>query len=50
MKSIEDRYLEIKNDPKRLARAFKIIWIVAYSMLILGFILIIWVLAVQKLG
>ena len=45
MKSLEDRYYEIKNDPVRLARLFKVIWIVSYSMLILGFILIIWILA-----
>ena len=44
MKSLEDRYFEIKNDQVQLARFFKITWIVAYSMLILGFILIIWVL------
>jgi len=48
MRSIEDIYLDIKNDPKKLARAFKIIWIVAYSMLILGFLLIVWVLADQR--
>ena len=45
MKSLEDRYFEIRNDPVKLARFFKITWIVAYSMLILGFILIIWTLA-----
>jgi hypothetical protein len=44
MKSLEDRYLEVKEDPVRLARFFKITWIVAYSMLILGAILIIWAL------
>ncbi len=48
MRSLEDKYLDIKNDPKKLARAFKIIWIVAYSMLILGFILIVWVLIDQR--
>jgi hypothetical protein len=49
MKSIEDIYLDIKNDPVKLARAFKIIWIVSYSMLLLGFILIIWALVDQTL-
>ena len=44
MKSLEERYFEIKEDPVKLARFFKIVWIAAYSMLILGFILIIWVL------
>ena len=48
MKSLEDRYFEIKNDPVRLARFFKIVWITAYSMLILGFILIIWILFAAK--
>jgi hypothetical protein len=48
MRSIEDIYLDIKNDPKKLATAFKIIWIVAYSMLILGFLLIVWVLVDQR--
>ena len=48
MRSIEDIYLDIKNDPKKLARAFKIIWIVGYSMLILGFLLIVWVLVDQR--
>jgi hypothetical protein len=42
--SLEDRYFALKNDPVKLARFFKITWIVAYSMLILGFFLIIWVL------
>jgi cell division septal protein FtsQ len=40
--TIEDRYFAIKNDPKRRARAFKIIAIVAYSMLILGAVMILW--------
>ena len=48
MRSIEDIYLDIRNDPKKLARAFKIIWIVSYSMLILGFLLIVWVLFDQR--
>ena len=48
MRSIEDIYLEIRDDPKKLARAFKIIWIVSYSMLILGFLLIVWVLVDQR--
>jgi len=39
--SLEDRYLEIMNDPKKRVRAFKITWIVAYSMLVLGGIVII---------
>lgn len=42
--TLEDRYFEIKNDPKKRARAFKITWIAAYSMLVLGAFLIIWAL------
>ena len=34
--SLEDIYLDIKNDPKKRARAFKVIWIVGYAMLMLG--------------
>jgi len=34
--SLEDRFLEIRNDPKKRARAFKIIWITGYAMLMLG--------------
>lgn len=48
MRSIEDIYFDIKNDPVKLTRAFKIIWIVSYSMLMLGFILIIWALVDQR--
>ena len=48
MKSLEERYFEIKEDPVKLARFFKFAWIVAYSMLILGFILIIWILIDAK--
>lgn len=49
MKSIEDRYFEIKDDPEKLAKAVKIVWIIGYSMLILGFILIIWILIQGRL-
>ncbi len=40
--TIEDKYYEIKNDPAKVAKAFKIIAIVSYSMLILGAVLIVW--------
>ena len=43
--TLEDRYFEIKNDPKKRARTFKFIWIASYAMLILGAFLIIWILA-----
>ncbi len=47
--ALEDRWEEIKQDPKRLARLFKIIWISAYSMLILGIIVILYFLMVTHL-
>ncbi len=43
MKSLEERYEDVIEDPKKIKKAFNIIWIIAYSMLILGFILILWV-------
>ncbi|MBR4217131.1 MAG: hypothetical protein IKR87_05310 [Candidatus Methanomethylophilaceae archaeon] len=48
MKSLEERAEEIRNDPKKLRRVFTITWIAAYSMLILGAIIIIWVLLMEK--
>jgi hypothetical protein len=33
----------IVDDPVKLKRAFTFIWVVAYSILILGFLLIVWV-------
>ena len=44
MMSLEDKYFEIMNDPKKRSRAFKIITVVSYSMLMLGAIIIIWAL------
>lgn len=41
---LEDKYFEVMNNPRKRAKWFKITWIVAYSMLILGFALILWVL------
>ncbi len=49
MKSLEERAEEIRNDPKKLKRVFTIAWVAAYSMLILGAIIIIWVLLTEKL-
>jgi predicted nucleic acid-binding Zn ribbon protein len=43
--TLEDRYLGIMNDPAKRARAFKIIMIVSYSMLMLGAVLVVWTLA-----
>ena len=48
MKSLEERAEEIRTDPKKLRRVFTITWIAAYSMLILGAIIIIWVLLMDK--
>ena len=42
---LEDKYFEIKDDPDKRAKVFKVIWISAYSMLLLGAVLIVWVLA-----
>lgn len=44
MKSIQQRLSEIRDDPVKLKRVFTIIWVAAYSMLILGAFLIIWIL------
>lgn len=44
MKSIEERLQEIRDDPVKLKRLFTFIWVAAYSMLILGAFIIIWVL------
>ncbi len=48
MKSLDERIDEIKEDPKKLRRVFTITWIAAYSMLILGAILIIGILLYEK--
>lgn len=40
--TIEDWFFGIRNDPKKLARVFKLGWLIAYSMLILGAFIIIW--------
>jgi len=44
MKSMDDRIEELTEDPERFKRFFTVAWIVAYSMLILGFAIIIWIL------
>jgi len=44
MKSLEERYEEMLEDPKKFKKAFNIVWIIAYSMLILGFMFIVWIL------
>jgi len=47
--TLEDRFLEIMNNPQKRARAFKIVWIVSYSMLMFGAFVIVWVLWQQSL-
>ena len=47
MMTLEDKYFEIKNDPKKRARAFKAVAIISYSMLMLGAAIIIWLLYTQ---
>jgi hypothetical protein len=44
---MEDRYLEIKNDPEKRGKAFKVIWIVGYSMLMLGLFITVYMLYLQ---
>jgi predicted nucleic acid-binding Zn ribbon protein len=43
-KSIEERVEEVLHDEKKFKRFFSFAWIVAYGMLVLGFIIILWVL------
>ncbi len=47
MKSFEQRMEEVREDPVKLKRLFTFIWVAAYSMLVLGGFIIVWVL-VQK--
>ncbi len=44
MKSAKQRLEEIRDDPKKLKRAFTAIWVLSYAMLIIGFLIIVWVL------
>lgn len=41
MKSFEECWEEIKEDPVKLRRLFTAIWVIAYAMLMLGAFLII---------
>ncbi len=41
---MEERWEELKEDPVKFRRLFKTVWILAYSMLILGVIVILWFL------
>lgn len=43
MRSVKERVNDITDDPEKMKKVFTVIWVVAYSMLILGFFLIVWV-------
>ncbi len=43
-KSMEERVEDVVKDPVKFKRLFTFAWLVAYGMLILGFIIILWVL------
>jgi len=49
VKTIEERLEEIRNDPVKLKRAFTVIWVSAYSMLMLGAFIIVAVLLMDLL-
>jgi predicted nucleic acid-binding Zn ribbon protein len=42
--TLEDRFHEIMNDPKKRVRLFKIAWIASFSMLLIGAFAIVWIL------
>jgi predicted nucleic acid-binding Zn ribbon protein len=43
VRSVRERVDDISEDPVKRKRAFMAIWAIAYSMLILGFLLMVWV-------
>ena len=43
MRSVKSRVEDVKEDPKKLRMVFTLIWVVAYGMLILGGLVMIWV-------
>ena len=43
MRPLRERMNGISDDPKKLKRLFAFIWVTAYLMLILGFLLIVWI-------
>ena len=49
MKSIRERLEDIYDDPVKLRRAFTVIWVIGYGMLMLGAFLIIAVFALNWL-
>ncbi|MCL2712344.1 MAG: hypothetical protein FWD37_03600 [Methanomassiliicoccaceae archaeon] len=44
---LEEKFLEITDNPEKRAKAFKIVWLVSYGMLMLGLFIIIGVLWLQ---
>jgi hypothetical protein len=43
VRSLKDRVDETAEDPVKLKRVFTATWVIAYSMLVIGFLLIVWV-------
>jgi hypothetical protein len=43
VRSLRERVDDISDDPVKQRRAFMFVWVVAYSMLILGFLLMVWI-------
>jgi len=50
VKSLEERLNEVREDPVKMKRVFTIAWLSAYSMLVLGGLIIVWVLVQSFLG
>ncbi len=48
MKSLEERFEEMMEDEKKFKKFFTFAWIVAYGMLILGIVFILWILLQGK--
>ena len=47
-KSMADRLAEVREDPVKMKRLFKLIWMISYGMLMLGIIIIVSVLYAEK--
>jgi len=46
---LEEKFLEITDNPEKRAKAFKIVWLVSYGMLVFGSLLIVYLLYRQLL-
>jgi len=42
--SLEDIYIKIRDDPEKRGKAFRVIWLVGYGMLLLGSLLTVYLL------